>query len=86
MASMPTVKLSDGVCMPVLAYGTGTAIFFQKNAKESVSLAVSKGDMRHIDCAEMYLNEENVGLALEELKVERKELFLTSKCEMLYCF
>lgn len=31
----------------------------------------------------MYLNEESVGMALKELKNERQDLFLTSKCELL---
>lgn len=69
--------------MPVLAYGTGTAIY-QKDAKDSVVLAVSKGNMRHIDCAEMYRNEESVGSALKVLEFKRKELFLTSKCKIIH--
>ncbi|KAJ9116992.1 hypothetical protein QFC22_004650 [Naganishia vaughanmartiniae] len=79
MSPMPTIRLSDGVQVPVLGYGTGTAIY-QKDAKDSVIMAVSRGNMLHIDCAEMYLNEESVGSALKELKVEQGDLFLTSKC------
>jgi diketogulonate reductase-like aldo/keto reductase len=34
---------------------------------------------RHLDCAEMYDNEEEVGVAIRESKIRREELFVTSK-------
>jgi diketogulonate reductase-like aldo/keto reductase len=80
MSGLSTVKLNDGLQVPVLGYGTGTALY-QKEAKDSVKMAYSEAKMHHIDCAEMYQNEESVGLALKELKVKREDVFITTKCE-----
>ncbi|KAJ9107816.1 hypothetical protein QFC19_002722 [Naganishia cerealis] len=79
MSGLSTVKLNDGVQVPVLGYGTGTALY-QKEAKDSVKMAYSEAKMHHIDCAEFYANEESVGLALKELGVKREDVFITTKC------
>jgi diketogulonate reductase-like aldo/keto reductase len=34
---------------------------------------------RHIDCAEMYGNEQEVGIAIEENGIPRSDLFITTK-------
>lgn len=80
MSNLSNVKLNDGLQVPVLGYGTGTALY-QKEAKDSVKMAYSEAHMHHIDCAEMYANEESVGQALTELGVKRDDVFLTTKCE-----
>ncbi|GHJ85377.1 hypothetical protein NliqN6_1779 [Naganishia liquefaciens] len=79
MAHLSNVKLNDGLQVPVLGYGTGTALY-QKEAKDSVKMAYSEAHMHHIDCAEMYANEESVGQAIKELGVKRDDVFLTTKC------
>ncbi|KAI5450688.1 hypothetical protein NCC49_002699 [Naganishia albida] len=79
MSNLSNVKLNDGTQVPVLGYGTGTALY-QKEAKDSVKMAYSEAHMHHIDCAEMYENEESVGLALKELGVKRDDVFITTKC------
>jgi 2,5-diketo-D-gluconate reductase A len=74
---MKTVKLNNGVEMPILGFG----VFQIPDAKEcqtSVESALEVG-YRSIDTAAVYLNEKAVGDALAASGIERKELFITSK-------
>jgi diketogulonate reductase-like aldo/keto reductase len=43
-----------------------------------VKAAIEAG-YRHLDCAEMYGNEEEVGIAIQECGVPREDLFVTTK-------
>ena len=73
---METVKLSNGVEMPVLGYGV-----YQVSPVECercVSDAISVG-YRMIDTAQAYFNEEGVGNAVKKCGVPRDELFLVTK-------
>lgn len=73
---METIKLSNGVEMPVLGYGV-----FQVSPEECercVSDAISVG-YRLIDTAQAYFNEEGVGNAIVKSGVPRNELFITTK-------
>lgn len=38
-----------------------------------------KAGYRHIDTAQVYLNEKEVGEAIKESGIDRKEIFLTTK-------
>ncbi|EPX73813.1 NADH/NADPH dependent indole-3-acetaldehyde reductase AKR3C2 [Schizosaccharomyces octosporus yFS286] len=73
-----------GPNIPFPAYGVGTALYKKDNSKfqtetvDSVKKAIENG-FTHIDCAEIYGNEEEVGAALKDLKVPREKLFITSK-------
>lgn len=72
-----TVTLANGVKMPYFGLG----VFKTKEGKEvidSVTYALDAG-YRHIDTAAIYQNEEGVGLAIEQNKTNRKDIFLTSK-------
>ncbi|RFS26520.1 aldo/keto reductase [Chitinophaga silvatica] len=72
-----TVTLSNGVKMPYLGLG----VFKTKEGQEvvdAVTYALDAG-YRHIDTAAIYGNEEGVGIAIENNKVNRSEIFLTSK-------
>ena len=73
---MKTVKLNNGIEMPILGYGV-----FQVSPEECercVLDAVSAG-YRLIDTAQAYYNEEGVGTAIAKCGVPRSELFLTTK-------
>ena len=73
---MQTVKLNNGIEMPVLGYGV-----FQVSPEECercVLDAVNVG-YRLIDTAQAYYNEEGVGNAITKCSVPRNELFLTTK-------
>jgi len=43
-----------------------------------VKAAINAG-YRHLDCAEMYGNEEEVGIAIQESGLPRSDLFITTK-------
>lgn len=62
--------------MPAL--GMGTFRLEGDIAKDSVKQALEAG-YRHIDTAQIYGNESEVGLAIEESGVDRNEIFLTTK-------
>lgn len=73
---METVKLRNGVEMPVLGYGV-----FQVSPSECercVTDAISVG-YRLIDTAQAYGNEEGVGNAIRKCGVPRSELFIVTK-------
>lgn len=74
---MQTVKLNNGVEMPILGFG----VFQVKDLAEcekTVCNAIATG-YRLIDTAESYMNEEAVGKGIKESGVSRKDLFITSK-------
>ncbi len=74
---MKTIKLNNGVEVPVLGFGT-FQITDPKEAEEAVRNAIKSG-YRHIDTAQSYLNEEAVGRGIKASGVDRKELFITTK-------
>lgn len=72
-----TVKLNDGVRIPVYGFGT-----FQIPADGSAYSAVREAldlGIRHIDTAVAYFNEQEVGKAVRESGIPREDIFLTSK-------
>ena len=73
---METMKLYNGVEVP--ANGFGVYQVSKEDCKESVLTAIKTG-YRHIDTAQSYFNESEVGEALKESDVPRKEIFLTTK-------
>jgi aldehyde reductase len=72
--------INGGGAMPAL--GFGTLLSDANRTREATKAAVEAG-FRHLDCAERYRNEEEVGLALKELLAEgtvrREDLFVTTK-------
>ncbi|MCT1901998.1 aldo/keto reductase [Oceanobacillus sojae] len=73
---MQTVKLNNGVQMPIEGYGV-----FQVSPEETercVSDALKVG-YRSIDTAAAYGNEEAVGNAIKNSGIPREELFITTK-------
>lgn len=74
---MQTIKLNNGVDMPILGFG----VFQIPDAEEcerSVLEAIRTG-YRLIDTAAAYGNEEAVGKAIKQSSVAREELFITTK-------
>ena len=73
---METVKLSNGVSMPM--EGFGVFQIPEEECEQVVRNAVESG-YRLIDTASSYQNEEAVGRALQTCGVPREELFITTK-------
>ena len=73
---MQTVKLNNGIDMPILGYGV--YLVKPEECERCVLDAISVG-YRLIDTAQAYYNEEGVGNAVAKCGVPRNELFLTTK-------
>jgi 2,5-diketo-D-gluconate reductase A len=73
---VPTIALNNGVEIPQLGFG----VFQIKPADtaEATRTALEIG-YRHIDTAQMYGNEKEVGQAVRESGLDRGEVFVTSK-------
>jgi 2,5-diketo-D-gluconate reductase A len=76
VASVPTIRLNNGVEIPQLGFGV-----YQIPAEETVEAvgAALEIGYRHIDTAEMYGNEKEVGEAVRRSGIPRDEVFVTSK-------
>jgi 2,5-diketo-D-gluconate reductase A len=78
MSAIPDIELNDGNRIPQLGFGV-----FQippEGTAEAVSTALEAG-YRHIDTAEMYGNEREVGEAVRASGLTRDEVFVTSKLD-----
>ena len=76
MSDVPNITLNDGNTIPQLGFGT-----FQiepEDTVEAVSKALEIG-YRHVDTAQMYGNEKEVGEAIRNSGIDRGEIFVTSK-------
>lgn len=73
---IPTLTMNTGAHIPTLGFGTYKVE--PANAVEIVSEAIDLG-YRHIDTAQMYGNEAEVGEAIASSAVPRDEIFLTTK-------
>jgi diketogulonate reductase-like aldo/keto reductase len=72
-----TVQLNNGVAMPWFGLGT----FLSEKGlptQNAVRWALEAG-YRHIDTAAIYRNEEDVGLALRQSGIDRREVFIVTK-------
>jgi 2,5-diketo-D-gluconate reductase A len=72
----PTIKLANGVQMPVL--GLGTWPMNNIEAATAVEAAVANG-YRLFDTAESYGNESGIGEGLRRSGIAREDVFITSK-------
>lgn len=73
---MEYVTLSNGIKMPQLGYGVYQV---SKNECECCVLDALSVGYRHIDTAQSYFNEEEVGEAIAKSGIPREEIFLTTK-------
>ena len=77
MTSLSTrVPFRSGLTIPIYGLGTWLA---KENQCYSAVLYALKNNHLLIDTAQMYENEEEVGRALEESKIPRENLFITTK-------
>jgi 2,5-diketo-D-gluconate reductase A len=76
MPPVPSIMLNNGVPIPQLGFGTYQ--IEPKDTREAVGTALEIG-YRHIDTAQMYGNEKEVGQAVRDSGLPRAEVFLTSK-------
>ena len=72
-----TITLNDGVQIPGLGLGT----FRSSPGRETIEAVEYALDLgyRHIDTAAMYGNEEEVGKAVRNSNIARKDVFVTTK-------
>lgn len=68
--------MNTGYTVPI--FGFGTYKIAPKNTQKLVETALEVG-IRHIDTAQMYGNEHEVGSALKAVGLKRNELFVTTK-------
>ena len=73
---METIKLSNGVEMPLLGYGVFKVA--PQECEQCVSDALNVG-YRLIDTAQAYFNEEGVGNAISKSGIPRQDIFLVTK-------
>jgi 2,5-diketo-D-gluconate reductase A len=76
VSTVPSINLNDGNTIPQLGFGV-----FQIEPEDTVT-AVSEAlriGYRHVDTAEMYGNEQEVGEAIRSSGLDRGEVFVTSK-------
>ncbi|KAK7948760.1 uncharacterized protein PG986_009646 [Apiospora aurea] len=81
---MPNLKLNDGNEIPLLGYGLGTTranMDGNSDTDEIVKLTVMaiKNGFYHLDGAEVYGNEEELGAAIKAAGVPREKLYVTTK-------
>ena len=76
MTEVPTIELNDGVRIPQLGFG----VFQIDPGKTAAAVrAALQIGYRHIDTAEMYGNEKEVGQGIRDAGLDRADVFVTSK-------
>ena len=75
---IPTLTLPTGSPIPVLGFGTYKVA--PEDTYDAVRRALDVG-YRHIDTAQMYGNEAEVGAALDASGIARDQIFLTTKVD-----
>ncbi|KAJ0125187.1 ldehyde reductase 1 [Diaporthe amygdali] len=83
---IPHLKLNDGEEIPMIAYGLGTANFKTGEALKSIdkkiiqdTVTAIKSGYFHLDGADGYGNEAELGLAIKEAGVPREKLYVVTK-------
>ena len=76
VTGVPDITLNNGVRIPQLGFGV-----FKIKPDETVEATLRALEIgyRHIDTAEMYRNEREVGQAVRESGLARGDVFVTSK-------
>jgi diketogulonate reductase-like aldo/keto reductase len=85
---IPNIKMNDGNEIPMLGYGLGTANYktasgpSEQDIINATKNAIDAGYV-HLDCAESYGNEAELGAAIKAAKVPREKVFVTTKIAAL---
>ena len=76
MPAVPDIRLNNGQTIPQFGFGV-----FQIEPEDTVQATCTALDAgyRHIDTAQMYGNEKEVGAAVAQSDIERGDIFVTSK-------
>jgi 2,5-diketo-D-gluconate reductase A len=76
VTGVPSITLNNGVRIPQLGFGV-----FQIKAEETTEATLRALEIgyRHIDTAQGYGNEKEVGQAVRQSGLRREEVFVTSK-------
>ncbi|MDT5293076.1 MAG: 2,5-diketo-D-gluconate reductase [Mycobacterium sp.] len=76
MSDVPAIELNTGARIPQLGFGV-----FQIPPKETAKAVKTALDIgyRHIDTAEMYGNEKEVGQGVRDAGLDRADVYITSK-------
>merc|ERR1712168_314012 len=72
----PDIVLNNGVRMPILGLGTSHQGGY---SHEAVVHALTKGGYNHIDTAERYGSETNIGKDVATSGVRRDDIYITTK-------
>lgn len=82
-----SLPLKDGKSIPKIGFGTGTAWYkpdgkgpFDQSLVDILKKAIGAG-FHHIDCADAYGTEKELGVAIRESGVPREKLFITTKVQ-----
>jgi len=76
MSDIPNLGLADGRAIPQLGFGTWQIP--PEQTARAVEVAIRAG-YRHIDTAQMYRNEREVGEGMRAADVPREQIFLATK-------
>ena len=78
MTAIPKITLNNGQQIP--QFGFGVFLVPPAETTAAVTSALEAG-YRHIDTAEMYRNEAEVGAAIQKLGLDRADVFVTTKLD-----
>src|SRR3954454_12988959 len=76
MGDVPRIQLNNGRAIP--QFGFGVFLVPPDDTVDAVAEALRAG-YRHIDTAQMYGNEKEVGQAIRESGLHRDDVYITSK-------
>lgn len=85
LPKIPEITLNDGVTIPQIGFGTMDLAPVRDNSPQSheitaqVVLTAIEAGYRHFDTAQMYANEQGVGLGITRSGLHHGDFFLTSK-------
>lgn len=77
MFDLSTYELNNGLFIPKIGFGTAS-LDRERDATDIIRYALEVG-YRHLDTAQSYSTEKNVGQALIESGLKREDVFITTK-------